>query len=184
MGQNMTAMFEIRDTANQDEIINFVASFNSETKKQFTHFNGLSHDAIISKIYQNGRHNFFLYIAGFLSGYGFLQEKWVPNSHIANFGVVISPSNQNFGNGRLLMEYMINQAKQMGLKKIWGGCFEDNHIAAKLYRHLGFTCEGVFLNEELYDGKYRHLFSLAKYLYHGGSGENWGTDPEFWKRRF
>ena len=159
MGQTMSR-FEIVDVYNADELINFIQTLDSNTEKQFTHFRGLGQGPIMEKINRK-THNFFLRIDDKLAGYGFLQHK---NEWVASFGLVVGPAYQKQGYGQIMLRYILGEAKRIGYKKVWGGCYTDNWLALKLYKKLGFVCEGVFMKEEWDKDEWRHLYSLAKFF--------------------
>lgn len=59
--------------------------------------------------------------------------------YTAENSVYISPSSRNKGIGRLLLEPLIELARQMGLHAIVAGIDADNDISIRLHRKLGFV---------------------------------------------
>ena len=56
---------------------------------------------------------------------------------------------------------MISTAWKQGFKKIWLTTYFDNKSAFEIYQKLGFIVEGIFINEEKLNGKYRHVISMG-----------------------
>lgn len=82
-----------------------------------------------------------------------------------SLGLVVTDSFQGKGIGKQLCEYMISEARKLGMRKIWLLCYTDNARAFQLYRKLGFTVEGLFQKQEYTkEDKPRDLFSLALFL--------------------
>jgi RimJ/RimL family protein N-acetyltransferase len=59
---------------------------------------------------------------------------------------------------------MIESAWKKKYKKIWLTVFSDNTRALVMYKNLGFKIEGIFMNDEMVNKKYRHVVSMA--LFH------------------
>jgi RimJ/RimL family protein N-acetyltransferase len=104
-------------------------------------------------------------------GYGFLRFFPEKKQKITtcSLGIVISKLQRGKGIGKALMKFMINDAKSLGMKKIWLGTYSINSIALKLYREMGFQVEGIFMSDEYFSGKPYHTVSMAKFL--DGTGE-------------
>jgi len=85
-------------------------------------------------------------------------------AHSCGFGIVINQHYQGKGYGEQLMKETIKLAKDMGKKKIWLHVYDFNKSAIKLYKRLGFVQEGLFKKEEVKNGKYVNLISMAKWI--------------------
>lgn len=104
--------------------------------------------------------------SGEIVGYSYLRffpEK-ISKKYVASLGIVVSDNYQGKGYGKLLMEYMHDYAKRKGLKKIWLATYYDNSSALKLYKKMGYEIEGVFMYDEIIDGKWTHVISMAYFL--------------------
>lgn len=85
--------------------------------------------------------------------------------HVCSLGIVVSDKYQGKGYSKLLMDYMIEYAKGIGMKKIWLSVYPDNEIAFRLYKKsYGFEIEGVFMYEERINGKMENVISMALFL--------------------
>ena len=102
---------------------------------------------------------------GKIIGYAHLSFASKPSRvHSCGFGIVINQLYQNKGHGEYLMKETIKLAKDMGKKKIWLHVYDFNKPAIKLYKRLGFIQEGLFKKEEVKNGKYVNLISMAKWI--------------------
>lgn len=75
--------------------------------------------------------------------------------HRCEFGISILEPHCNKGLGSILINEIINEAKNMGYEQIELGVFEDNTKAQSLYKKLGFEVWGREKNAfRLKDGRY------------------------------
>ena len=74
-------------------------------------------------------------------GYGMLRG-WDEGYEVPSLGIVIDPSAQGKGYGRLLMEFLHAAARQHGAKRIRLKVYADNLKAVSLYRSLGYGFAG------------------------------------------
>jgi RimJ/RimL family protein N-acetyltransferase len=73
----------------------------------------------------------------------FIPNAKKKNSHTGEFGVNVHPNFQGIGIGRLLVETLLNWAKDNPqIEKVFLSVFHTNRHAIKLYKHLGFIEEG------------------------------------------
>ena len=146
--------FEITEFINLGELKAFAASLGPQTLRNYDHFN-------TGSLYQ-----WFCVRDGDKQlAYGFLRRSSHPRkTHLLVLGMVVADECQDKGIGTKLGEYMIQWAKTCGYKKIALGVYADNGMAIIFYRKLGFDQQRLLNKEELEDGKYRHLFSMAMYL--------------------
>ena len=65
------------------------------------------------------------------------------NSHTGEFGVSVHPEFQGINVGRILVEALLNWARENSkIEKIYLNVFDTNRPAIKLYKDLGFMVEG------------------------------------------
>jgi [ribosomal protein S18]-alanine N-acetyltransferase len=74
-------------------------------------------------------------------GYGMLRG-WDDCYQVPSLGIVIDPSVQGRGYGRLLMEFLHTTARQRGASRIRLKVYPDNLKAVRLYRSLGYEFQG------------------------------------------
>jgi len=74
-------------------------------------------------------------------GYGMLRG-WDEGYQVPSLGIVIDPSVQGRGYGRLLMEFLHATARQRGSIRIRLKVYPDNFRAVALYRSLGYEFQG------------------------------------------
>lgn len=63
-------------------------------------------------------------------------------NHVAELGLFLLPPYRRQGNGRTLLHFMLNWARQQPLEKITLQVFSTNSAARNLYRSAGFIEEG------------------------------------------
>jgi ribosomal-protein-alanine N-acetyltransferase len=74
-------------------------------------------------------------------GYGMLRG-WDEGYEAPSLGIVVDPSVQGRGYGRLLMEFLHATARQRGSSRIRLKVYPDNLRALALYRSLGYEFQG------------------------------------------
>jgi|TARA_B110000467_G_C18091487_1_gene352132 RimJ/RimL family protein N-acetyltransferase len=141
-------------------------SLTKETKKTFNHFGTINlktvNQIIDNEISNLDKIKFFIFNDDELIGYGFLNKFKKPEKkHTCILGIVISDKWQSKGIGRTLLQKMIKSAWADGFTKIWLNLHYDNKQAFRLYTSQNFEIEGIFMNEEIFEGKKRHLISMA-----------------------
>ena len=105
---------------------------------------------------------FFTFVGDEIISYSYLILFDKPTKkHNCILGIVITDQWQGKGYGKKICNYMIKTAWKKNLKKIWLSVFSDNIPAQKIYRNLGFELEGIFLDDEIFDGKKRNVLSMA-----------------------
>lgn len=66
------------------------------------------------------------------------------------------------GFGRLSVEFIVNYAfKKLKLRKVALGVFQENKIAIKTYRAVGFEKEGILKDEAYFKGRFHSLILMA-----------------------
>ena len=87
--------------------------------------------------------------------------------HKGDFGITVHDDYQNKGLGKILTQYMLDIARERGLKKVTLGVVVHNERAIHLYEKLGFVKEGLlkmdFWNPIL--GKWDDTVLMGKILY-------------------
>ncbi|CAH2713683.1 hypothetical protein BACCIP111895_00837 [Neobacillus rhizosphaerae] len=87
------------------------------------------------------------------------------SKHVGTLGIVISKTYTGIGLGRILMESLIDWAKQNGVtRKISLVTREDNDHAIHLYRKLGFEEEGLIKEENYIKGSYYNTLVMALFI--------------------
>ncbi|PGS47982.1 GNAT family N-acetyltransferase [Bacillus sp. AFS041924] len=85
--------------------------------------------------------------------------------HVGTLGIVIKKEYWGLSLGKLLMNSLINWAKQNDLtRKIQLVTNEDNHKAIQLYKNLGFEIEGVMKEDTFINGKYCNTLMMGLFL--------------------
>ncbi len=64
------------------------------------------------------------------------------NRHVATFGITVHDDYQGLGLGKKLTKYMIEIAREKGLKKVALEVVTHNSMAINLYKRCGFVIEG------------------------------------------
>lgn len=103
---------------------------------------------------------------GDILGYGFLRYFPDKKQKIfnASLGMAIADDFQGQGLGKKLIKHLIDFSVKKKTKKIWLTVYADNARAIKLYKKYGFEVEGIFMYDEYFGGKPRHIASMAKFL--------------------
>lgn len=86
---------------------------------------------------------FFILYQGCEVGYGqLINHDYTDSVLLVNFGIL--ESNREYGLGKLLLSYILNEAKAMGNKYIYLRVNINNLAAIKLYSDFGFkTCSNI-----------------------------------------
>lgn len=98
-------------------------------------------EGMLGKIDQGKAIQLFVFVNKQLAGVSDIVMKDKAEKHVGIFGITIAKSFRNEGIGSLLMERIIEEAKQYlkELKILTLMCFSDNEIAIKLYKKMGFV---------------------------------------------
>lgn len=85
--------------------------------------------------------------------------------HVGTLGIVISKKYTGLGLGRLLMNDLIEWAKQNGVtKKISLVTNETNTVAIELYKKLGFEVEGLLKKDNFINGNFNNTIIMGLLL--------------------
>ncbi len=119
-------------------------------------------DMVQNELFRKDRIRFFSFYENTLIAYSYLtkfQKK--SKKHNCILGIVIGNKWQGKGFGKKICKHMINYAWKKQFEKIWLTVFDNNISAICLYKLLGFEIEGIFMNDERYLKKQRHVISMA-----------------------
>ena len=109
---------------------------------------------------------FVAYHGTTLAGYSYLR--FFPDKPqkrgTASLGIVIGDRFQNQGLGRRMMLEMEKYCRTRKFKKIWLATYADNERTLPFYKGLGYLAEGIFMFDEYFGVKPRHVVSMAKFL--------------------
>jgi GNAT superfamily N-acetyltransferase len=146
-------IMDIRTWADSHDFERFKLSLGPQTLRNFDHF---QHD--------ERYHRFFVHYKNSVIAYGFLRDSTHPHKkHLCVLGMVVADKWQGTGIGTSLGKYMIDWARGK-YSKIALGVYMDNTKAVTFYRRLGFVMEGILVAEELNEGVYRDLVTMALYI--------------------
>jgi RimJ/RimL family protein N-acetyltransferase len=86
--------------------------------------------------------------------------------HKTEFGVTVHDDYQNRGLGTILTNHMIDNARQMGLKKVYLRVVTENDRAIHVYKKCGFHIEGELKMEywNYVTGEYGDDYQMAIFL--------------------
>jgi RimJ/RimL family protein N-acetyltransferase len=85
--------------------------------------------------------------------------------HVGTLGIVISKKYTGLGLGKILMNDLIDWAKQNGVtKKVSLVTNESNTIAIELYKKLGFEVEGLLKQDNFIRGAYSNTVMMGLIL--------------------
>jgi RimJ/RimL family protein N-acetyltransferase len=85
--------------------------------------------------------------------------------HVGTLGIVVLETYTGFGLGKILMNELIDFAKQNGItQKISLVTREDNVIAIELYKKLGFKVEGVLAKDNFIKGKFYDTVAMGLFI--------------------
>lgn len=65
----------------------------------------------------------------------------IPEEDTAEFAVIVADPWQGLGLGQKLIERVIDIAREMGVKHLWGDVLAENQPMLELVKKLGFTCQ-------------------------------------------
>ena len=82
----------------------------------------------------------------------------------AEISIYLDASQRGKGIGKEVLQYSIDQAKQMGIKTLLGFIFAHNEPSIKLFRQLGFEDWATLPDIAVLDGIERSLKILGKRL--------------------
>ena len=85
--------------------------------------------------------------------------------HVGTLGIVISQKYTGMGLGKILMNELLEWARQNGItKKISLVTNENNKVAIELYKKLGFEVEGLLKQDNFVNGAYCNTIMMGLLL--------------------
>ncbi|MFE1245883.1 GNAT family N-acetyltransferase [Fictibacillus sp. NPDC058756] len=85
--------------------------------------------------------------------------------HVGTLGIVVSKTYTGLGLGKILMNGLIEWAKQNGVtKKISLVTNETNTVAIELYKKLGFEVEGLLKKDNFINGNFNNTIIMGLLL--------------------
>ncbi|PEJ54378.1 GNAT family N-acetyltransferase [Bacillus sp. AFS002410] len=85
--------------------------------------------------------------------------------HVGTLGIVIKKEYWGKGLGKLLMQLLIDWAKENEItRKIQLVTSENNLKAIQLYKNLGFEIEGIMKEDTFIDGKYCNTLMMGLFI--------------------
>ncbi len=157
---------KFEDSIEPQKLSKFLLDLSDKTIFTFNHFGKINSENITeivqNEIKRKDKIKFFVFLNDEIIGYGFLTkfEKF-SKKHNCILGIVLSDLWQNKGYGKKICQHMIETAWKKNLKKIWLTVYEENKIAIKMYKSLGFEIEGVFIDDEIIEMNKKNIISLA-----------------------
>jgi len=156
----------IKNKAPQNKFRKLLLHLSSNTLYLFNPFGRITdtniHSIVKKELERKDKLKFFSFLGKELISYSFLTTFEKPTKkHNCILGMVVGDKWQKQGYGKRICKHMIKTAWKKGFKKIWLTVFADNLTAQKLYLSLGFEIEGIFLADEIENGKKRDVVSMA-----------------------
>ncbi len=148
---------------------NFLENLSTHTYHNFNTFGKITssnlNSIVKNELTRKDKIKFFTLVDNIVISYSFLTkfEKY-SKKHNCTLGIVLDDKWQNKNYGKQICKFMIESAWKKKYKKIWLTVFSDNTRALVMYKNLGFKIEGIFMNDEMVNKKYRHVVSMA--LFH------------------
>ena len=85
-------------------------------------------------------------------------------AHVADLGMALIAEFRDQGIGSQMVAYMLDWARQTGLRKVTLGVFASNERAIHVYQKFGFTVEGVLAQQHRIVEQYVDEIMLARFL--------------------
>lgn len=163
---NNLKKIKIKNNVEIEKFEEFLLNLSKESQIEFNHFGIINkktaHKIIHSEFNRKDKIKFFSVLDGKVVGYSFLIKfSKSTKKHNCTLGIIILDQFQNIGIGKKMCTHMIKKAWNKGFTKIWLNVFFDNVRAFKMYKSLGFQIEGIFIDDEIYKNKKRHVISMA-----------------------
>ena len=97
-------------------------------------------------------------------------------SGVADISVYVERSRRGRGLGRILLESLLEAAREGNFHKVVLAMFPHNEAARRLYRGLGFREVGTYLNQGVLDGRWVDVLVMERLLPpEGGTGTTHST---------
>lgn len=83
--------------------------------------------------------------------------------HVARVGVCVRRDMRGKGLGTRMIRHVVEQADAMGYLKLWATYHLPNVAAGKAFFDNDFEYEGIFEREELWDGAFVDVVTVARF---------------------
>lgn len=100
-------------------------------------------EKLLNSSFSNRSHNFVAETTEQIVGYVFSS---LVADELTLENICVAPSKQGQGIGRLLMQYLLEQAKSLQVQDVWLEVRASNIAAIELYKQFGFIEQGVRKN--------------------------------------
>jgi RimJ/RimL family protein N-acetyltransferase len=101
---------------------------------------------------------------GLVVGHGRMFAGPGTSAHVADLGMALIAGFRDQGIGSRMIAYMLDWARQKGLRKVTLGVFASNKRAIHVYDKFGFAVEGVLAEQHCVGGQYVDEILMAKFL--------------------
>ena len=103
-------------------------------------------------------------VDGRVVGHGRMFTTAGTSAHVADLGMALIAEFRDKGIGSQMIAYMLDWARQKGLRKATLGVFATNKRAIHVYEKFGFTVEGVLTQQHRIGGQYVDEILMARFL--------------------
>jgi len=86
-------------------------------------------------------------------------------SGVGDISIYIGREHRGKGIGKILLNGLINVAKEQDFHKLVLSTFDFNKAGHKLYKSLGFREVGTYMNQGILDGEFVNITIMEKLLY-------------------
>lgn len=86
-------------------------------------------------------------------------------SGVGDISIYIEREHRGKGIGEILLDGLINVAKEQDFHKLVLSTFDFNKVGHKLYKSLGFREVGTYMNQGILDGEFVNITIMEKLLY-------------------
>lgn len=103
-------------------------------------------------------------VDGCVVGHGRMFTTVGTCAHVADLGMALIAECRDQGIGSQMVAYMLDWARQTGLRKVTLGVFASNERAIHVYEKFGFTVEGVLAQQHRIGERYVDEILMARFL--------------------
>lgn len=86
-------------------------------------------------------------------------------SGVGDISIYVGREHRGKGIGKVLLNGLINVAKEQEFHKLILSTFDFNKVGHKLYKSLGFREVGTYMNQGILDGEFVNITIMEKLLY-------------------
>lgn len=84
--------------------------------------------------------------------------------HVADLSIYVERADRGRGVGRVLLPYLIEEARRIGFHKMVLAAFPTNGPGMKLYESMGFTRVGIYKEQGMLDGRWVDVIVMERLL--------------------